>query len=152
MQLVSIETKEEDEAILDALSNLICFKIKLLAIRILYFQCLIAGGYNFNSSADVFWISSNDLWREGEFFWDSTGEFLGPYTNWCEEEPRNGGTNKEHCGGLWKKNGTSTWGWNDYHCDSLLNYICEAPIENYRKADRFRARTQSSCILKIESA
>ncbi|XP_059469610.1 low affinity immunoglobulin epsilon Fc receptor-like [Neocloeon triangulifer] len=53
-ELVSVETQEEDEFILSIIRP-------------------------FNES---FWTSGNDLYKEGEFYWESTGQLMGPYFNW----------------------------------------------------------------------
>ncbi|XP_059484498.1 C-type lectin 37Da-like [Neocloeon triangulifer] len=61
MELVSIETKEENDALL-----------KVIGI-------------------ENFWISGVDLGSEGHFYWASTGKEIGPFTYFLKDQPDNMG-------------------------------------------------------------
>jgi len=58
---------------------------------------------------------------EGDYYWDSTGEFLGPYTNWDQGEPYS----SWDCV-YWD----SRSGWITDLCQLEYFYICEAGIES----------------------
>ncbi|XP_065340154.1 galactose-specific lectin nattectin-like [Cloeon dipterum] len=61
MNLVSIETREEDEFIRQHLFV--------------------------NYPNEHFWTSGNDVFQEGYYYWDSTGNAVGPYRNWAPNHP-----------------------------------------------------------------
>jgi hypothetical protein len=71
------------------------------------------------------YTSAINYGRSGEFFWESTGEFIGPHFNWATNEPNNV-NNSEHClimrpeGGIYK--------WADRNCGHSP-YICEGKIK-----------------------
>jgi Lectin C-type domain len=73
---------------------------------------------NLGTFTNTFWISATDLGRESDFYWDTTGDFVGPYTSWATDQPNNF-DGKQHCvvlyGGLW----------NDLLCTDTYRYICE---------------------------
>ena len=70
MQLVSIETKEEDQAIL-----------KKWPIK--------------DASQEQYWTSGSDFGHEGLWVWTSTGKSF-TYTNWAQDEPNNGGGDQNY--------------------------------------------------------
>ncbi|XP_065349304.1 macrophage mannose receptor 1-like [Cloeon dipterum] len=94
MKLLSIESEEENQAILANIGN-------------------FADVYRF------FWMSGSDLGSEGGYYWDSTGEYLGPYLNWNEGEPNSGVD--EHCTAF----DTLSGSWGDVICQQYARYICE---------------------------
>jgi len=64
----------------------------------------------------------NDHANEGDFIWESTGERVGPYTNWDEGEPKDGISNS--C--VYLNDGEK---WRTADClDSFHVFICEAPL------------------------
>jgi Lectin C-type domain len=69
------------------------------------------------------WTSAGDFGRSGDFFWDSTGEFIGPYVNWAENKPILA-NNTEHCIILWDY--PDSYKWADTDCRDELLYICES--------------------------
>lgn len=42
------------------------------------------------------WTSAADFSRTGDFYWDTTGEAIGPYLHWGPDEPNNLNST-EHC-------------------------------------------------------
>lgn len=78
-------------------------------------------------------MSATDLGRDGDFYWDTTGEFFGLFDDWIEGEPTLGVANV-HCGYL--ASGADTHRWRNGDCHSLLRFVCESvPIANDLKAD-----------------
>jgi hypothetical protein len=74
------------------------------------------------------WTSAIKYGHDGEFFWESTGEFIGPHVNWATNEPNNV-NNTENClvllleGGIYK--------WADQNCGNHRSlYICEVKIKS----------------------
>ncbi|CAB3383579.1 Hypothetical predicted protein [Cloeon dipterum] len=67
------------------------------------------------------WISGSDEGQEGKFYWEATGQLIGPFTTWYPGEPNNLKGN-EHC---MMMPGYQYYLWNDEDCDVLANYICE---------------------------
>jgi hypothetical protein len=51
------------------------------------------------SQLDNIWISASDLGSDGDFYWESTGEFFGIFDDWVEGEPALGIEN-HHCAHL----------------------------------------------------
>jgi Lectin C-type domain len=73
---------------------------------------------NLGTFTNKFWISATDLGRESDFYWDTTGDFVGPYTSWGTDEPNND-HGKEDCVGFYRGL------WNDLPCTYTYRYICE---------------------------
>ncbi|KAF4518117.1 hypothetical protein B566_EDAN007818 [Ephemera danica] len=70
-----------------------------------------------------FWIGLNDLAKEGEFHWASTGT-VADYSFWHPGEPNNVNNDKsENCVHIWKT--TERTAWNDMNCDHKGRFICE---------------------------
>jgi CotH kinase protein/Lectin C-type domain/Putative metal-binding motif len=65
------------------------------------------------------WIGLSDAAEEGSFVWVDQSPV--DYLYWGENEPNNAGE-AEHCAEM-----RSDGHWNDVHCDTELNYICELP-------------------------
>lgn len=61
------------------------------------------------------WISANDLSRNGQWKWLSSGLPLR-YTNWAPSQP---GNSHEHCALI------ASDGWHDYPCSVLVHSVCE---------------------------
>jgi len=72
-----------------------------------------------------YWTSGSDLGSEGEFYWDSMGEFFGPFTDWEDGQPNNAGDG-QHCVNI--ECYTEYTLWNDGNCRDMLRYICEMKI------------------------
>jgi len=71
------------------------------------------------------WSSAVDFGRDGDFYWESTGAFIGPHINWAANEP--GDVNGiEDCVILFPQAGIYKWG--DAPCNAVRTYICEAKI------------------------
>jgi Lectin C-type domain len=68
-----------------------------------------------------FWISANDLGHEGSFYWDATGEALGPHTDWGNGEPNNA-NGDQHCAMILSNADLS---WSDRPCIWRQRFICE---------------------------
>jgi Lectin C-type domain len=69
-----------------------------------------------------FWIAATDLGSENDFYWESTGDLIGPYTNWALNEPNNDKDN-EHCVVLASSGVAGAW--NDVPCTLNYRYICK---------------------------
>jgi Lectin C-type domain len=65
-----------------------------------------------------------DNFREGEYYWESTGELLGSYSNWYEQHPEKD-LNCIYIGG---GSATSTLNgmWFSGNCNDARPYICES--------------------------
>ncbi|XP_059471636.1 perlucin-like [Neocloeon triangulifer] len=96
MFLVSVESEAEDEFII---SQLIPYWLS-------------------------FWTSGNDLYKERQFYWDSTGHLLGPYTNWGFKQP-DGGTSDENCLAYMLAY-NMPYSWHDAFCTTPYRFICES--------------------------
>jgi hypothetical protein len=44
-----------------------------------------------NNQVEFVWLGGNDVASEGNWVWDASGESIGPYTNWANNEPNNEG-------------------------------------------------------------
>jgi len=120
MQLVSIESNEENLAILQAISKFVLFiqqKIFQVIKLICSFFLLFQGG-----ESDSFWTSGTDLAEERYFVWDATGKSVDTYTYWANGEPENGLLNSEHCVQMYAK---AYHHWHDRQCEDVERYICE---------------------------
>jgi Lectin C-type domain len=115
MELVSIETASENEAILDGISRTNIQKNFTSAVAL-----IILGAYNLS---DAFWVSATDFGREGYFHWDSTGGALGLHADWAEDQPDNA-NEIEHC----VKLGIGSYKWSDDNCILSNRYLCESKI------------------------
>ena len=75
---------------------------------------------------NYFHTSLNDLFKDGDYYWESTGQLLdgGSYNNWREEHPRLG---RDNCAVLGTGNTTSSVVglWQSTNCYSKYPYICE---------------------------
>jgi Lectin C-type domain len=69
------------------------------------------------------WTSAINFGRDGDFFWDSTGAFIGPHINWAANEPNNY-NNTENCMSLVIE--AAIYKWADTPCYYINTYICEA--------------------------
>jgi hypothetical protein len=76
--------------------------------------------YYFN----FYYTSLTDNFREGEYYWESTGELLGSYSNWYEQHPEQG----LHCTIIGAGSATSPINgvWQSVKCDRTEPYICES--------------------------
>jgi hypothetical protein len=81
------------------------------------------------SYPDNFWTSGNDFYREGQFYWDTTGNTMGPYLNWDAGMPNNGNneTGPQHCMQLEKSRSHM---WNDLACSLYFRFICEVKLSS----------------------
>lgn len=118
MRLVSIESAEENEAIREGVSKWqhpiqFCSNIKIFAEAF--------------KQLEHFWISASDFGRDGEFYWDSTGEFFGIFADWMEGEPVLG-LEDHHCGymSIDELNINNTNHWKNGRCYSRFRFICES--------------------------
>jgi hypothetical protein len=69
------------------------------------------------------WTSGNDINSEGEFYWDNTGNPLGPYLDWDDGQPNNGNQGApQNCLELEQIRGHK---WNDVPCNQNNRFICE---------------------------
>ncbi|XP_065343282.1 C-type lectin 37Da-like [Cloeon dipterum] len=94
MALVSLETREEDDYIRQHLFS--------------------------NFPGEHFWTSGNDVYQEGSYYWDSTGNAVGPYRNWAPNQPVAGTT--LNCI-AYDRNLDIRWVTSN--CNNPLRYICE---------------------------
>jgi Lectin C-type domain len=76
---------------------------------------------------DNIWISASDLGSEGDFYWESTGEFFGIFDDWILGEPALGIENF-HCAHLAMDtiNINSTHRWKNGNCQSRIRFLCES--------------------------
>lgn len=119
MELVSIETREEHEAIIAQIGKnllMICIGINLSFLK--------------GSGAGNFWTSGND--EMGPLFmWDSTGQTLGGYLNWAYGQPDDGfGINQQPQNCL-VINTEENFLWYDYACSDEMRYICEKKSKGF---------------------
>jgi len=70
--------------------------------------------------SESFWISASDLYQEGDYFWDSTGLAVGPFSYWGPDEPS--GSRDEHCVEM---GAYINHLWNDVNCDQEKLFVCE---------------------------
>lgn len=63
-------------------------------------------------------ISGNSHYAGYEYTWDSTGENIGPFTNWAADEPKWGPVRLKNEGGVYKWATGSGYG--------SLYYLCTA--------------------------
>lgn len=90
-----------------------------------------------------FWMSATDLGRDGDFYWDTTGEFLGLFDDWIEGEPTLGVENV-HCGYLASGD---TYRWRNGNCHSLLRFVCESvPTTKDSKSDALTVEKRNESI------
>jgi Lectin C-type domain len=117
MELVSIESEEENAAIAKALGKWSLFNFLALSLTIAFSA---EDEYYF----DFFFTSLTDNFREGQYYWESTGELLGSYSNWYEQHPEQG----LHCIYIGAGSATSTLNamWLSGNCDGNFPYICES--------------------------
>ncbi|XP_037954878.1 C-type lectin 37Da-like [Teleopsis dalmanni] len=94
--LISIETKAEYEALTEYLKK--------------------------NEWIDEYWISANDLSKEGNFEWLGTGNPV-TFAKWSADQPDNAYTN-ENCVHLWYR--ANEVSMNDRICTYDAYYICQA--------------------------
>lgn len=81
------------------------------------------------NSSEAYWIGLNDLVKESDFKWISTGENVN-FTLWIKNEP-NGG-NGENCVEMQPKYDVIPGGWNDVGCHIMNFYICKMiPVDCY---------------------
>ncbi|KAH8352096.1 hypothetical protein KR084_001943, partial [Drosophila pseudotakahashii] len=69
-----------------------------------------------------YWASGNDLAKQGNHVWHSSGQPVASDL-WHKGEPNNN-KGKEHCDHLWINKGVG--GLNDYVCSVARLYICKA--------------------------
>jgi hypothetical protein len=74
-----------------------------------------------------FWISASDLGRDGDFYWESTGEFFGIFDAWMEGEPVLGVEN-HHCAhmSIDAPNINETHRWRNGNCYERKRFVCES--------------------------
>ncbi|XP_059486450.1 C-type lectin 37Db-like [Neocloeon triangulifer] len=96
MTLVSIESNAENEAIRTAVRDFL--------------------------GVDGFWTSGNDLYLEGQYYWDSTGHALGPFLGWTSGQPAASSASYENCICLGM---LINHMWNDLKCEDPYRFICE---------------------------
>ena len=72
------------------------------------------------------WSSAVDFGRDGDFYWESTGSFIGPHVNWAANEPDGGVNGTQDCLILLPQAGIYKWG--DAFCNEVRTYLCEAKI------------------------
>lgn len=70
------------------------------------------------------WTSGVDFGRQFDYFWESTGEFIGPHVNWAADEPNNA-NGVDHCLELMNVGG-GIYKWNDASCINKNTYICKS--------------------------
>ncbi|XP_065344621.1 C-type lectin domain family 4 member F-like [Cloeon dipterum] len=97
MELASIETEAENNALLDAIDD--------------------------ENSKEFYWLSGSDLGSEGTFYWAGTGLDVSGFTYFAEGQPDNRG-GKEHCLQFWRFS-SATLAWNDHQCQLNFRFICE---------------------------
>ena len=79
----------------------------------------------FMSGAGSYLIGLTDLWNEGTFLWEGTGQTVR-FHNWDYKEPNNAG-GKEDCTELGK---VKAYRWNDVPCTGhATGYICQLQIQ-----------------------
>ncbi|XP_065344091.1 CD209 antigen-like protein B [Cloeon dipterum] len=95
MELASIETEAENNAILQVIGKLV----------------------------GDFWLSGTDLGSEGKFYWAGTGMDVEGFTKFLRGQPDNY-IGEEHCLQFHRHRITNI-GWNDNKCDVQCRFICE---------------------------
>jgi Lectin C-type domain len=85
---------------------------------------IFAGVFN---QLEDFWISASDLGRDGDFYWESTGEFFGIFDDWMEGEPALG-IEKHHCAhmDINAPNSNETHHWRNGNCYERKRFVCES--------------------------
>ncbi|KNC31948.1 hypothetical protein FF38_04047 [Lucilia cuprina] len=68
------------------------------------------------------WLSGSDTDSEGDFYWYKTGERIS-YADWSSGQPDNNGGH-ENCVHLWYIK--PKYQMNDWRCNQLAYYVCEA--------------------------
>ncbi|CAG9837405.1 unnamed protein product [Diabrotica balteata] len=96
MQLVALESKEENDALLQQLKSTL-------------------------SSYAEFWSAGSRQANERDWVWMSTGRPINVF-DWGTGEPNNEGDEK--CISLYYKNYSHGW-WNDENCNNEIAVICE---------------------------
>ncbi|CAB3388380.1 Hypothetical predicted protein [Cloeon dipterum] len=96
MELASIETEAENNAILGVIGN--------------------------ENPKESYWLSGSDFGSEGTFYWTGTGLKISGFTYFERRQPDNHGGN-EHCLQFWET--SSTLAWNDHQCQLKFRFICE---------------------------
>jgi hypothetical protein len=121
MELLSIETLEEQQEIVAIISrlhlNLLPCSLKYQFLR----EKLLKGEYE-----ESFWTSGSDNEAKNYFYWESTGHAFGPYYNWASGQPDDGATlnlTDQNCVVLDHEN---SYTWHDLGCKAdQLRFICE---------------------------
>jgi hypothetical protein len=70
------------------------------------------------------WTSAGDFGRTLDFYWDSTGEFLGPHLNWAANEPRIVNDTDYYC--MSSNYDGVSYKWRNHYYSSEKLYICES--------------------------
>lgn len=115
MELVSIESKQENDAILGVIGE------KLIWIFKFRFVATIVWIFFAGNATEDFWLSGTDLGNEGDFYWASTGHPFGLFSDWMIKMPDNF-RNNEHCVQFHSAGGLK---WNDNNCNRAYKFICE---------------------------
>lgn len=116
MELLSIESEEEQIAITNATSKALSNVFNYSAVIVL---CILVG---INSQ---YWTSLNDFNREDFWIWESTGTSSELFVNWADGHPNRANSNYR-CVYI----GYTGWKWFSEDCfDSTKKhgYICEKP-------------------------
>ncbi|XP_065683392.1 uncharacterized protein LOC100215503 isoform X1 [Hydra vulgaris] len=74
-----------------------------------------------SSSDGSYWIGLSDSYKEGEFFWVNRDKLNNTISFWRANEPSNSFGNEDCVEMISQDSGL----WNDNHCTTLFNYICE---------------------------
>ncbi|KAH3893963.1 asialoglycoprotein receptor 1-like [Dreissena polymorpha] len=67
-----------------------------------------------------FWMDGTDITTEGQWIWESTGEYFEIY-DWSPGEPNQSG-GEEDCMSFFR---LYDYHWNDEHCNRPEGYVCE---------------------------
>jgi hypothetical protein len=70
------------------------------------------------------------LGRDGDFYWDSTGEFFSIFDDWMEGEPALG-IEKHHCAHM-VPNSNDTHLWRNGDCWARKRFVCESVLASER--------------------
>jgi len=96
--------------------------------NIIFAVFFLVEAFNLTTS---FWTAATDLGHEGNFYWDSTGDFLAVHSDWGVGEPNNI-NGIENC--MLLVNGPQSDGkfhWGDKPCYFSNRYVCENNLTNF---------------------
>lgn len=138
MRLLSIESAEENEAVRQALSES-------------FFEASSNSDQHHIAFAEAFlvenplhlwdvkfWLSGTNYGVQlGDYYWDSTGEYLGVFADWMAGEPK---VDLFPGCSLMSPDWNDTFRWSTWSCHNECRFICEsAPVTTNLEANAKKA-------------